>query len=455
MDLGELAVPEPPMFYQADPEEIDHFLDLASDAKREVTEDPVSTPDSTPTEATPSLVGAWSGTYTHQRNQQSVGLLSFSITEQGAYGSLRGSGIDAGGAFMVDGTIEDGKVDFTKSYTATVSACRYIGTLDMETGTIVGRWGPPEMGAEAAPASTMEGGTLFKSPENTKGDNSDGQLPAEQDLPCAIEITGVGPKPSKETAEEARGHDDEVKGDDAVPQAGSVREGADVTEGGCFSLIRRPVDYFLYRPSDAEFQESRPKALWQMVRNAAAHWYRSCNLIWDVLRDRRNQRNRFMELFLKQEYEGKFYDPNDAAEWETILRRTHPNDSRLWRAITRYKQCRMINHGYVYHIDSRLLLKNGLHVGHLGVMCATVAIRILTGVACCAATVLKEGGPAVSISVRIAGHRRVHERKMTSSISQHTLCFKSGNSFLGRRLVVGSNEPTGFSITPKSSGLPE
>ena len=357
MDLGQLEVPEPPLFYHAESEEIDIFLDSTSDAKHDVTENSVSNPDATPTEAATSLVGAWSGTYTHRRSQQSGGLISFSITGQGADGGFKGSGIDADGAFTVDGTIEGGKVEFTKSYTAVILVRRYIGTLDMETGTIVGQWGPPEMGAEAAPASAIEGGTLFNLLGNSKEDNHDGPLPTEQVPLCAIEITVEGPTLGKEMAEETQGHGDGDKDNNEVSQAGSSRSGVQAdanevfAEGGTFSLVRRPVDYFLYRPSDAESQESRPKALWQMVRNAANHWYRSRNLLWDVLRDRRDQRNRYVELFLKQEDDGKFYDPNEAAEWETIIHRTHPNDLRLWRAIARYRQCRMIKHRYVHRIN--------------------------------------------------------------------------------------------------------
>jgi hypothetical protein len=356
VDLGELEEPEPPLFYQADSEEIDLFLDSTPDVKQEVTENAVSNPDTASTEATTSLslIGAWSGTYTHRRSQQSAGLTSFTITEQSTEGTLGGSGVDVEGAFVLYGTIKDDKVDFQKEYTATNTQWRYIGTLNTETGSIFGQWGPLWMEVEAAPPSAVEGGTPFNRPEENTGAGSvEDQPPIEQVPPCDIEITVEGPAPGDEKAEERCDGDGGNGGedDDRVSLAGSARSSVktDATEafaGGSFTLVRRPVDYFLYRPSDAEIEESRPKSLWKMVRNAAKQWYRSHHLIWDALRERRDQRNRYVELFLKEEEEGRLYN-DEAVEWAKLIRQAHPNDLRLWRAIARYKQHRTPRHTYV------------------------------------------------------------------------------------------------------------
>lgn len=383
----------------------------------------MSNPDSALSEATISFItGAWSGTYTHRRGQLSGGLTSFSITEQDAAG-FKGSGLDTDGAFTVEGTIEGSKVDLTKSYTANYTVWRYIGTLDTETGTIVGQWGPPEMEAEAAPASAIEGGTAFnRTEENTKGGSGGSQPSTEQVPPCDIEITVEGPTPGKGIS----GHGDGDGDDDRVSHVGSVRSvvRTDATEvfaeGGTFSLVRRPVDYFLYRPSDTEFQESRPKALWKMVRNASKQWHRSRHLTWEVLRERRDQRNRYVELFLTQESEGRLYNSDEAMEWAKIIRQTHPNDLRLWRAIISYKQKRTTRHLYVRINVSRLSLQTGSYPDYLGTSHAIIAERPLTEAACCVVTVLKEGGPTAWTSVQIAGHRRVHGSEMISITSLRT-----------------------------------
>lgn len=459
MDLGELEVPEPPLFHQAESEEIDLFLDSTSDVKQEVTENAVSNPDAAPTEAT-TLIGAWSGTYTHRRGQQSGSLTSFSITEKGADGSFTGLGIDIDGAFTVEGTIEGGKVNFTKSYTATYSVWKYIGTLDTETGTIVGEWGPPEMEAEAAPAPAIENETQSNHPEeNKKEDTGDAQPSTEQVPPCDIEITVEGPTPGEGETEEAKRHGDGDEDDDKASQVGSTHSAVktDATEvfaeGGTFSLVRRPVDYFLYRPSDIEFQENRSKALWQMVRNAAKQWHRSRHLIWDVLRERRDQRNRYVELFLKQEDAGRLYDSDEAAEWAKIIRQTHPNDLRLWRAIVRYKQHRTPKHLYVRIITSWLSLQTGSYADCLGRSYATIAGRTLKGAACCVATVLKEGGPRAWTSVQIAGHRRVHGSEITSIIYRHTIWSNCGALRLHQNIMTTSSSLKGSSIRRRNSSL--
>jgi hypothetical protein len=349
-DLGELEVAEPPVFHQAAPEEIDLFMESSPPAESESAGHTEHKPDATSTG--PSIVGAWSGTYDYRRAEQTDGLVSLSITETKEDGSFEGLGVDGIGAFTVAGTIVGSKANFTKTYTATALTWRYIGTLDTEMTEMHGRWGPPEMeDEEVAPVPVVEDSAALSREQNgsINRDTFDEKSP-EQAPPCDIEITVEGPNG---TPGEEQG-DEQVENADGVSEAGSAvstvrTDAAEVlVQGGTFTLVRRPVDYFLYRPPDADFQESRPKALWKMVRNAARQWYRSRHLIWDTLRERRDQRNRYTDLLLKQEESGGLYDVNEAAEWAKITQQNHPNDVRLWRVITRFKQSRTIHHLYVY-----------------------------------------------------------------------------------------------------------
>jgi hypothetical protein len=355
-DLGELEVPEPPLFYQAEPEEIDTFMESSVHTTSKIADE--TEHDSDAVSARPSLVGPWSGSYEYRRGQQIDGLVSFSITEQQDDGTFEGSGVDVVGAFTVAGTITGSKVNFIKSYTTSTTSWswKYIGVLDTEMTGIVGRWGPPDMEDEVAPISAVEGSGPFNQPGETTGRGSaedgaeDGES-SDQAPPCDLKIIVEGPNDTsgKETEKE------EVGDLDRASEAGSAHSGTqtdvtDIFQGGTFSLVRRPIDYFLYRPSDADFQESRPKALWKMVRNAASQWYRSRHLTWDALRERRDKRNRYTELLLKQREMGNLYDPNEAAEWSMIVQQTHPNDLHLWRTIARYKQNRTVRHSYVSQI---------------------------------------------------------------------------------------------------------
>ena len=356
--LGEL---EPPLYYPVEPEELDLLIESSVHTRNEATDETERGQDALSTR--PSLVGTWSGTYEYQWGQGD-GLVSLSITEH-EDGQIRGSGIDGIGAFTVDGTIVDNKVIFTKSYTDTDTAWKYVGFMDTEMANIIGRWGPQDMEDDVAPLSAVEG----SNPVNRPGEGIDGNGPetngleeresSEQVPTCDIDITFEGPNgtPGEEKGGEA------VDGDAAISEAGSAVSGmqADAAEvlilKGTFCLVRRPIDYFLYRPSDTEFQESRPKALWKMARNAAGDWYRSRNLTWDTLRERRDRRNRYTELLRKREVQGKLYDSKEVTEWVTIIQQTHPSDLRMWRAIAHFKEKRMVSHGHV-HLISHLLLSN-------------------------------------------------------------------------------------------------
>ena len=346
-DLGELEVSEPPLCHPGRPEELEIFMESGAHTKREAADEIEHSKDASSTR--PSLVGAWSGTYEYQqRDVQSDGFVNLSITEH-EDGRFGGSGIDGIGAFAIEGTIVGNKVVFTKSYRTRDITWKYVGVLDMEMAKIIGRWGPRNMEGDVPPVPEVEGNSLFNRPgEGIDGDGLEQPESSERVPPCDIEITVEGPSgmPGEERGEGA------VDGNDRVSEAGSAHsstktDAAEVLNKGTFSLVRRPIDYFLYRPSDAEFQESRSKALWKMVRNAARHWYRSHHLTWDVLRERRDQRNRYTALRLKRQEQGSLYDPGEAAEWATIIQQTHPNDLHLWGAIAQYMISRTIFYMYV------------------------------------------------------------------------------------------------------------
>jgi len=416
-DLGELEVPEPPLTYPVGHEELDLFMESSAHTESEAAGATEHNQDASSTHL--SLCGAWSGIYEYQRGRESDGLVSLSITEHGD-GTFGGSGIDGIDAFTIEGTIVGDKVVFTKSYTTGAATWKYIGVLDTEMTKIVGRWGPPDMEDDAAPVSAVEGSGPFNHPgENIDGNGLEDQESSEQAPPCDIEITveGPGDTPNTEKEEEA------VGGDDGVSEAGSVlsstrTDAAEVlVTRGTFSLVRKPVDYFLYRPSDEEFQESRPKALWKMVRNAARQWYRSHHLMKDTLLERRDQRNRCMTLLQKQQAEGSLGDPEEAAEWARIVQQTHPNDVRLWRAITLYKERRSIPVQCVFLKSQFAVIKLtrrilGLH--------ATAAEITLATPAYFAVTVLWAVGRIALTSVETVGNTIVRGRKITSTTSQPT-----------------------------------
>ena len=124
-DLRELDVPEPPLFFQAGPEEID--LDPNPSA--------MSAPSL-------SLLGAWSESYS--RATQNGHPISFLITGHNEDGTFEGLGVDADQywGFTIVGTLNGVKITFTKFSADNHQVLRYFVDLDAKTGTVIGKWGP-------------------------------------------------------------------------------------------------------------------------------------------------------------------------------------------------------------------------------------------------------------------------------------------------------------------------
>ena len=140
MDLGELKVPEPPLFHQAECNSLELFLDSTSNTEHEISENNASKSNATSAETTPvSLVGTWNGTYT--RTDPPTHTHTFTnilIMEQNADGAFNGYAIDANDTFTVTGTLHGNKIDFIKSaYYTWGRQC--TGILDTETESVAGR----------------------------------------------------------------------------------------------------------------------------------------------------------------------------------------------------------------------------------------------------------------------------------------------------------------------------
>ena len=317
MDLGYLGVLEPPLFHQVESEVLEHFLDETSSTERDVASPEITSPV--------SLVGAWSGKYTITNSQTHI-LITIWIIEQNTNGAFKGHAIHAGSAWSVTGTLHGTKIDFTissfnhstgpgvrlsgilfKNHQAIFG--RWTQILDPATEALVSRWDHSQVITEAAPSSVI-----------------------------------VEDPTSNQEKTEIRDNRDESPGDYGVSEAAA----SDTSEKfGVFGLLRRPLGY---APPDTEFQETEPKRPWGVVRKQII----SRTVTWDTLRDRRDQRNRFTQLYLTQKRYGGFYNPLDSTEWARIICQTPPNDLHLWRGIAQFKQRRMIKLSYVYNINARL-----------------------------------------------------------------------------------------------------
>ncbi|KAI1783133.1 hypothetical protein LXA43DRAFT_1087143 [Ganoderma leucocontextum] len=340
---GENAEAAVPLFYGAQKEDLELLADRAS----EVNE--VAATDSAGVTVTHSLVGHWSGAFAYNGvNWGGDGLVSFSISAHEEDGGVSGSGTDAFGPFAVKGTLVGEQLMFLKEYTilqdGTKVAWRYQGTLDEERDGITGTWGSPDEESQ----SVAEDDTNDDEPDGDgAGDESNGEdtdcwsPPAEDEsgLQDGGEVCEGEEEGEEGGSDEAGDEEDHGSGDgEDTDDSTSGVSSATPVEGGTFFLKRRPLEYLLARPSDEEFAQNRPRALWKLALNYIIRVVQSRTLSWRGLSERRRQRRRYVELVkFKEQFP---MDSGTAQEWADLVKGIHPDDLHLWYCIATYQDRR-------------------------------------------------------------------------------------------------------------------
>ncbi|KAL5518944.1 VPS13 [Sanghuangporus vaninii] len=102
-----------------------------------------------------------------------------------------------------------------------------------------------------------------------------------------------------------------------------------------YHIFARQHKYRRYRPDESEFEQDKPKALWQFALTAIHEEVHDKNSrwTWDHFRTRRDDRHRYVELFKQKELANKSEGIiNDLAALE---RKLSYNDIRFYRSIAR------------------------------------------------------------------------------------------------------------------------
>jgi hypothetical protein len=335
---------DPGLYFGPQTEELDLDIDLRNDSAPNPPTSNVIREESTDASQAPrSLVGAWSGTYSYEYSQSSDGPVSFSITQHTPDGRFQCSGIDAWGPFTVNGRLTEERIVFLKVYQETLRgeevSWRYEGLLNEDVDEISGSWGTP-LGDENALLAAGSGGSAQK--ESEKEEKAEEEDVRGQDADSTAPIIAIEPPTPKNDLEE-----EGMTVADGVSESGSVLTSV-ITDAsgtwrpsGTFILYRRPVDYGLYRPSDEEFKESKPRALWKMVRNATKYWFQKRHLTWEGIRERRDKRQMYLKLWEKKsEFYGTFADPADALKWGELVSTVHPSDLHQWQNLAQFRSRR-------------------------------------------------------------------------------------------------------------------
>lgn len=106
-----------------------------------------------------------------------------------------------------------------------------------------------------------------------------------------------------------------------------------------FHFYRRTHEYYKYRPPEAEFEKNPAKARWKFALNAiqAEVHDRNKRWTWDYLADRRDKRNKYVELYVKKLAlpEGQQLAPQDQLAFDELERELPYEDIRFFRSVAR------------------------------------------------------------------------------------------------------------------------
>ena len=349
-----LDIPEPELFYGPQSEELD--LDASSTKNSDPESADSNTVQEEPVPVTPasqSLVGAWSGTYRYmvpdyfRSGSHDDGPVDFSITRHTSDDRFHCSGVDTWGPFTVNGRVNGEHITFLKEYEELQHGAKvswqYKGQLNEERDMISGNWGPPPSDDDESPVSGGDSGDAQTEPGEQEEAVKEWQ--DDEKVDDTPPTTNIEPATWKEGADEA-----DTTREDRVPEIGStlVNVSLDATETwtpyGTFVLYRRSVDYTLYRPSDEEFQENKPRALWKFVRNTVKYRFQTQHLTREGIQERRDKQQIHWELWRKQSEHKTSANPPDESKWAELISAVHPDDLYLWNNIARFKDRRELVH---------------------------------------------------------------------------------------------------------------
>jgi hypothetical protein len=293
-----------------------------------------------------SMLGHWAGETTCADSDiQLDGLVSFNVVSHDVDGGVfQGSGHDIIGDFVIEGKIFGANISFLKRYVLRADGqgleLAYKGHFDSEKQLVTGTWGLPRDNGD------------HDARDNGGGVNTDVLQDTTRDL-LAVNSPSSTSRFAWSAWSLPRDHmeDDTAPtspplGRTSSPDANFEASGTSpALEGWTFFLERKPISFFLFRPSETAFLANRLRALWTW----AFHYVRSLVRIrsgtwsWDVLRDRRDRRRRYIALVEAQRTQWRL-NPTQQQEFTELVKTIHPDDLQFWHALAFFERRRRIVH---------------------------------------------------------------------------------------------------------------
>ena len=99
-------------------------------------------------------------------------------------------------------------------------------------------------------------------------------------------------------------------------------------------LARR---FLRYRPTPSELRENKFRALWKFATSAVLHHVRRHNWSWTYFNERREMRQRYIELSIRFTAYGHRPSKVELAEWTNLQRSVVPVDASFFRILREYQ----------------------------------------------------------------------------------------------------------------------
>jgi hypothetical protein len=317
-----------------------------------------------------SMVGHWGGKYMVGSGSRVIYLDITSVEDDG---QLSGAGADIYGRFKIDGKIDGDQAAFVKEYLQpwkgeiTKWACE--ATLNGDTDRMEGVWRAVEDHDRLPPTESSADPTQDKSydkmdtsaynnglaepvttdyleaattPHLDNSGHETGDLPDTSVDRPVISLDVAGTKQDVPNASTETGDDTSDPADDTDTK--SVAE-TEIISGGTFELLRRPVEWFLCRPSAQEFERNRLESLWKFALIAVSRRVQTRSPHWAYMQTRRRLRQRYMELRRHGDDEGE-WSALETHDWIEIVKIVHAEDRVLWKAVMEFEDRRDVVHPY-------------------------------------------------------------------------------------------------------------
>lgn len=111
-----------------------------------------------------------------------------------------------------------------------------------------------------------------------------------------------------------------------------------------FVFKRIPAMYMGFRPVPTVFESNKPRALWDFAISAVLYDVRKRNWSKRFFDQRRESKNRFMELQIRDRHFGRDLEEEEAEELRALWSRFSAADGRFYHSLSAYKARRIIGH---------------------------------------------------------------------------------------------------------------